>query len=343
MRLRFFNLIVLLLCWVVPKSASAQGTAFSYQGELTTAGGVANGNYDFTFSLYNVATNGVALATATELSVFVTNGYFLTTIDFGPTIGPTNFWLDIQVRLHSTNMAEQQHFQELTPRQQITPAPQAIYAENAAGISGAFSNSISSANTFGGPIYAPAFFARGGAPGPFGSFTNGYAFSGNGGDNDSGMYSTANGLLQFYINSTEAMRITNGNVGIGVVNPTSPLHLIGNIQMGPGGANYASVSPEPLMIIRGVIDQNGNIISGAGFGVNHPAAGQYGISINIPFADVPAFTANAAAPYVVGEGHLTTNSVLVDVYSLSGALVNEPFQFTLVGAPYTNVPSVLTP
>jgi hypothetical protein len=337
MKLKILSLLVIILCLGNFTPVPAQGTAFTYQGELTSGNGAANGNYDFIFSLYNVPTNGTALATVNNITnVFVTNGYFIASIDFGPTIDAGSFWLDIQVRSHNGGV-EEPHFNELTPRQPITPAPQAIYAENAAFAGGIISNSNSSPNTFGGPIYASAFFARGGAPGPSGSLTNGFAFSGNGGDDDSGMYSTANGLLQFYVNDIEVMRITNGCVGIGVSAPTSPLHLIGNIQMGPAGVNYASASPEPLLIIRGVIDQNGNIVSGAGFSVNHPSAGQYGISINVPFADVPAFTANAAAPFVVGTGHVTTSSVLVEVYNLSGTLVNEPFQFTVIGAPNTNV------
>jgi trimeric autotransporter adhesin len=62
--------------------------------------------------------------------------------------------------------------------------------------------------------------ARGGAPGGFGANNNGYAFSGNGGDNDSGMFSSANGQLEFYVNNNERMRIMpSGNVGIGTTNP----------------------------------------------------------------------------------------------------------------------------
>jgi len=68
--------------------------------------------------------------------------------------------------------------------------------------------------------------ARGGAPGAGGGNNNGYAFS-NGGDNDSGMFSTADGLIQFFTDSTEKMRInTVGNVGIGTTSPGSRLHVV---------------------------------------------------------------------------------------------------------------------
>jgi hypothetical protein len=71
--------------------------------------------------------------------------------------------------------------------------------------------------------------ARGGAPGPFGNNNNGYAFSGNGGDDDSGMFSSANGQIEFYGNATERMRITPaGNVGIGTTNPIGLLDIAAN-------------------------------------------------------------------------------------------------------------------
>jgi len=52
--------------------------------------------------------------------------------------------------------------------------------------------------------------ARGGAPGITGVNNNGYAFSGGSGDNDSGMFSSADGQLEFYVNNSEALRITSG-------------------------------------------------------------------------------------------------------------------------------------
>jgi len=57
--------------------------------------------------------------------------------------------------------------------------------------------------------------ARGGAPGPNGQNNNGYAFSGNNGDNDSGMFSPADGTLDFYANNQLKMRITDGDICIG--------------------------------------------------------------------------------------------------------------------------------
>jgi hypothetical protein len=61
--------------------------------------------------------------------------------------------------------------------------------------------------------------ARGGAPGALGVNNNGYAFDANG-DTDGGMFSSADGQLEFYTNATEKMRIdSSGNVGIGTTSP----------------------------------------------------------------------------------------------------------------------------
>lgn len=73
--------------------------------------------------------------------------------------------------------------------------------------------------------------ARGGAPGGSGANDNGYAFTGNGGDNDSGMFSSGDGQVEFYSNSQERMRIAgSGNVGINNAAPTATLDVNGNIK-----------------------------------------------------------------------------------------------------------------
>jgi len=69
--------------------------------------------------------------------------------------------------------------------------------------------------------------ARGGAP----ATGAGYAFTGNGGDNDSGMFSSADGQVEFYGNNVERMRIAvSGAVGINTANPTATLDVAGSIR-----------------------------------------------------------------------------------------------------------------
>src|SRR5208337_5208923 len=77
-------------------SAFAQGTAFTYQGQLQNNGSPASGTYNLTFSLFNTDTSGVAIAgPVTNNAVGVTNGLFTVLIDFGSGVftGQTN-WLD---------------------------------------------------------------------------------------------------------------------------------------------------------------------------------------------------------------------------------------------------------
>jgi hypothetical protein len=114
----------------------AQGTAFTYQGQLINGTNPATGNYDFRLQLYDAGTGGNLLAgPVTNVAVGVTNGLFTMLIDFGPGIftGGSN-WLHLGVRTNGGGA-----FSALLPRQQLAPTPYALFAENvnAAGVSGA--------------------------------------------------------------------------------------------------------------------------------------------------------------------------------------------------------------
>ena len=112
-------------------SASAQGTAFTYQGRLTDNGNPANGNYDLQFYLRDalVAGNPVGV-TNTIAPVAANNGLFTVTLDFGPDIftGPGR-WLEIGARTNGSMAA----YTTLAPRQPLTPTPYAITASNLTG------------------------------------------------------------------------------------------------------------------------------------------------------------------------------------------------------------------
>ena len=120
----------LMLAWLVLNPAgqlAAQGTAFTYQGQLSTTDGPANGSYDLVFALYNDSANGALLAgPVTNRAVWVTNGLFTTTVDFGTGIFTGgNDWLELSV---STNQAGD--FTTLSPRQPLYPVPYALYSGN---------------------------------------------------------------------------------------------------------------------------------------------------------------------------------------------------------------------
>jgi len=106
-----------------------ESTILTYQGKLNSSGSPANGVYDLKFSIYD-STNqpGVLIAgPLTNFTVVVTNGLFMTPLDFG--VAPfdgSDRWLEIAVRTNGSGA-----FSTLTSRQQITLAPYAIMAQAA--------------------------------------------------------------------------------------------------------------------------------------------------------------------------------------------------------------------
>ena len=103
--------------------AAAQSTAFTYQGQLSAAGGPANGSYDLAFSLFGAASGGTPSAgPITNSATQVSNGLFTVTLDFGAGVFTgSNYWLDISVSPAGSNT-----FTELSPRQPLTPVPYAL-------------------------------------------------------------------------------------------------------------------------------------------------------------------------------------------------------------------------
>ncbi len=99
---------------------------------LNDGGAPANGSYDLTFALFNTNVTGTALAgTLTNSATAVSNGLFTVTLDFSNRFDGTPRWLEIGVR---TNGAS--GFTTLSPRQQLTPTPYAIFANTASNLSG---------------------------------------------------------------------------------------------------------------------------------------------------------------------------------------------------------------
>ena len=124
-----------------PTTANAQGTAFTYQGQLSAGGAPANGHYDFTFALFSTSSTntGQVGATLTDLDVGVTNCLFTVLLDFGANFPGASRWLAIGVRTNGGS-----GFTALNPLQELTPTPYAIYTPNA--------GNAASATTFTGPI-----------------------------------------------------------------------------------------------------------------------------------------------------------------------------------------------
>jgi hypothetical protein len=133
MQTKIHLLFTMLALLAGAHQAVAQGTAFTYQGQLQNNGSPASGTYNLTFSLFNANTGGVANAgPVTNNGVIVSNGLFTVLMDFGPGVftGATN-WLEIGVEANGDNT-----FTTLTPRQQLTPVPFATMANTASNLLG---------------------------------------------------------------------------------------------------------------------------------------------------------------------------------------------------------------
>jgi hypothetical protein len=114
--------------------AAAQGTAFTYQGELNDSGGPLNASYDFTYTLYDSSGPGGTLIGSPNPNlrpnVPVTGGLFTNTLDFGSSAFTGGArWLEITVHPHVGGATT-----TLSPRQQLTPSPYAIFAASAGGV-----------------------------------------------------------------------------------------------------------------------------------------------------------------------------------------------------------------
>ncbi len=148
MKIQIHNAIITLALFSSLHQAAAQGTAFSYQGQLFDTGAPANGLYDIRAGLYATNTGGTLMtALYTNLAVPVSNGLFIITMDFGDVFTGTPYWLQIGVRTNGTGAS----FTPLSPRQELTPTPYAIFAESA-NLSGTYGGTVSFTN--GGDSFA---------------------------------------------------------------------------------------------------------------------------------------------------------------------------------------------
>jgi hypothetical protein len=127
-----FILPALVLFSTAATNLFAQGTAFTYQGQLHDGTNLANGLYDIRGGLYATNTGGVLMTVLyTNTAVPVSNGLFIINFDFGNVFDGTPYWLQIGVRTNGGAT-----FTPLSPRQQLTPGPYAIFAEGAGTVSG---------------------------------------------------------------------------------------------------------------------------------------------------------------------------------------------------------------
>lgn len=95
-------------------SAHAQGTAFTYEGQLDDGTSPANSIYVLRFAIFDAASAGNrVLDLLTNSAVAISNGLFTVTLDFGAGVfDGTSRWLEIGVRTNAND-----DFTILSPRQ----------------------------------------------------------------------------------------------------------------------------------------------------------------------------------------------------------------------------------
>jgi hypothetical protein len=244
--------------------AGPVGTAFTYQGRLIDANEAADGSYDFQFKLFDANTGGNKLgADVNKSDVDVIDGYFTVELDFGSVFDGNACWLDIGVR--PGEQSDPNVYTTLSPRQQLTPTPYALYAKSAqtAGsdndwmISGNDMYSIPSGNVGIGTMSPEKKLdiASEGYTGLGICLTN----NSPGGtswdiDNDGGVFKIVEhaGCGPEFINNTRIAVIGNcigspygGNIGIGTDTPGSALNVEGTI-WGRGGHACSNGDCPPL-------------------------------------------------------------------------------------------------
>ena len=126
-----------LLTLAAGPAAHAQGTGFTYNGGLIFSNAPVNGAYDLRFTLYNAATNGVALGAVTNGATPITNGLYTVNLDFGPVFTGANLWIELAARTNNGGA-----FATLSPRQAILAAPYAMYATLANGFAGTLAGDV---------------------------------------------------------------------------------------------------------------------------------------------------------------------------------------------------------
>ena len=128
-----FSLAVWGLLWLGAATVSAMDTAFTYQGRLHVSGDPAEGYYDFSFRIYDSATEGALVGSPLGIShVEVTGGYFTVSLDFGTAAFDGNpRWLEIWVAPYNPFLPLRQT--RLSPRQPVAPVPYALCARSLSG------------------------------------------------------------------------------------------------------------------------------------------------------------------------------------------------------------------
>ncbi|MGB2807950.1 MAG: hypothetical protein WBC22_09425 [Sedimentisphaerales bacterium] len=226
--------------------AAPMGTAWTYQGRLIDANGPADGPYDLQFALFTDPNlSGSQIGPTVEVNdIDIIDGYFTVELDFGSKVfnGDAR-WLQIGVRPGGSESA----FNILSPRQEVTPTPYAIYAENAGTdsdwmVSGNNMYTIPSGNVGIGTttpthkleVKAPTNQALSLSTESTNSHVDIQGTPTGSGSMRFNVFGGANAIT-FNVNSNEKVRMnSNGDVGIGTASPGARLEVNGQVKITGG-------------------------------------------------------------------------------------------------------------
>ena len=316
--LKALGLFAMLLCPAF--FVGAQGTAFTYQGRLNDGGSPANGVYDIRAGLYTTNTGGTVFAgPITNAAVAVSNGLFTITLDYGNVFDGTTYWLQVAVRSNGLG-----GFTVLAPRQELTPAPYAIFAEGASagGLTGTIPSGVL-AGGYGGVL----------------SFTNpGDSFAGNGAGLTNVNAATLGGLTASHFWKTTGNNGTTPGVNFAgtIDNNAYEVHVnstrILRVEPDTRGLNAGNlVGGHPSNAVQQP-GSGGDVIAGGGF-----AGGGNLIGTNSSGIFIGAGSVNNVGPNVndsvIAGGFGNTNGA-ADA-SIGGGLNNQiqsAAQFAYIGA-----------
>jgi hypothetical protein len=124
-----------VLCFLCAfAQAQPLSTAFTFQGELRSAGNPVNGSYDMRFRLYDAPSGGAQVGTVLcSDNINITGGRFTVMLDFFLQFAGQKRFIEVEVRQDTgLDCTNQTGFTVLSPRQELTATPNATFALNAA-------------------------------------------------------------------------------------------------------------------------------------------------------------------------------------------------------------------